>query len=67
MSCSTTLITEYRDVLVLHGVFPYATYSYGWSYEFGWAFVAIALVGSIIPTIALFQSPKDEMKPSISL
>ena len=66
MSCGTSLVNELHDYDKQISVFPRGPYSYGWSYGIGWASVAIALIGSIISTIGLFQLPRDAGNPIMS-
>ena len=62
MSCYISYSKDLRDK------FKYTRYdhSYGWTYGFGWASVAIALIGSLISIIGLFQLPRDVENPAMN-
>ena len=63
MSCGTSLVNELHDYDKQIDIFPNRPYSYGQSYGIVWASVAIALIGSIISTIGLFQLQADAGNP----
>ena len=63
MSCNMSLVKELRDYVEKRRVFSRGSFSYSWCFGIAWASVAVALIGSIISTIALFKSPREANAP----
>ena len=66
MSCMMSLVKELHDHNEKHRVFSRGSFSYSWCFGIAWAFVAVALIGSIISTIGLLISPRETNAPVVN-